>query len=473
MGRAPTQCRQAGGGSVSTSGISTTEIVLLASMFEYPEAYHQAVSMGLRPEDFARSQDRLVFRTMLRLAETQQPITFESLICEVEKTPDADQLIAAVNDLTNPLHLPQRDIEWHVKKLQDARRRTRLNAFIERTRIVTADPTESTASCIENLEDGLLDLQAESTASTPERIRGFMPKVLRHLEERSSLRGLIGLPTSIKDLDDATTGIRPGELWVVGAMSGRGKTTLATQIALANVAAGNATVFFSLEMSCEELGERFFCNETSVSASRIRNPSYITSEQWREITAYADKLITYNLYIDDSSSLNIQALIARARLLICRFGCKLVIVDYLRLVSAPGRELREQVASVTDALRRLAKSEHVGVIALSQLARPKDRNTNSQPNMLGLKESGDIEAHAHVVLLIHMPLKKNQPSGEDQIIIGKNRHGPVGAIDVTFNRERFKFLPRVSESEDLPFEPQSTSVAEGNGSSAMQQGSRE
>ena len=287
-----------------------------------------------------------------------------------------------------------------------------------------------------------------------------------NLQQRASHRGLIGLPTSLKGLDDATTGIRAGELWVIGAMSGRGKTALGTQIALANVAAGNPTVFFSLEMTREELGDRLLCNESTVSASRIRNPSFITKDQWREIVACADKAIGWELFIDDSSSLTIQALVARARLYIRRFGCKLVIVDYLRLIKAPGRELREQVANATDALRQLAKSEHVGVIALSQLARPKDRNTNSQPNMLGLKESGDIEAHAHVVLLIHMPAKKNQPTGEDQIIIGKNRHGPMGAIDVTFNRERLKFLPRFPESEDLPYAQEAVSVSKGSSAPA-------
>jgi replicative DNA helicase len=140
--------------------------------------------------------------------------------------------------------------------------------------------------------------------------------------------------------------------------------------------------------------------------------------------------------------MSLQGLLARARLYIRRFACRLVVVDYIRLISAPGRELREQVGNVTDSLRQLAKTEQVGVVALSQLARPRDRNPNSRPSMLGLKESGDIEAHAHVVLLIHMPLKQGEPTGEDEIIIGKNRHGPMGAIEVSFNRETLSFMPR-------------------------------
>jgi len=267
-----------------------------------------------------------------------------------------------------------------------------------------------------------------------------------NLENRAKQEGLIGLPTGISELDQATTGVRPGELWVIGAMSGRGKTALGAQIALANGSKGNPVVFFSLEMTRDELGDRFLCNESTVSAARIRNPSFIDNDEWRELAECAGRLAEWPLFIDDSPSLTIQALLARARLCIRRFGCRLVIVDYLRLIKAPGRELREQVGNATDALRQLAKSEQVGVVALSQLARPRDRNINARPTMLGLKESGDIEAHAHVILLIHMPAKKGEPSGDDQIIIGKNRHGPMGAIDVTSSKERLKFLPRESEN---------------------------
>ncbi len=144
--------------------------------------------------------------------------------------------------------------------------------------------------------------------------------------------------------------------------------------------------------------------------------------------------------MDDAPSLSIQALTARARLYIRRHGVKLLVVDYLRLVQAPGKDLRERLGNATDALRQLAKSEKIAVVALSQLRRPE--SINARPSMLDLKESGDIEAHAHVVLLIYTPVESDSPTGQDEIIIGKNRHGPMGAIEVTFSRERLKFLPR-------------------------------
>ena len=122
---------------------------------------------------------------------------------------------------------------------------------------------------------------------------------------------------------------------------------------------------------------------------------------------------------------------------------KLIVVDYLRLVDAPGRELRERVGYVADALRRLAKSEHVGVVLLSQLKRPEG-GINERPTMLHLKESGDIEAHSHVVLLPYLPVADDGRAipQDGLLIIGKNRSGAIGSLPVYFDEKRLQFLPR-------------------------------
>jgi replicative DNA helicase len=114
----------------------------------------------------------------------------------------------------------------------------------------------------------------------------------------------------------------------------------------------------------------------------------------------------------------------------------------LQLIRAPGKEIRERVGAATDALRQLAKKERVAVLLLSQLSRPKDGNLNSRPTMLQLKESGDIECHSHVVLLLYCPSENDLPTREDEIIVGKNRHGERGPTRVTFNPKSLKFVPR-------------------------------
>jgi replicative DNA helicase len=425
-----------------------TERALLASVLEYSEAYYQAMALGLRAEHFSEDQNRILFRALVHLGEAGQPIAFETVLSQLEaNVPGAERMRAALEDLTGPLYMPKKDIAWHVQRLQDKARRSRLVSVSKRAIAAAEDPNETTNNCLENAQQVLLEIQSDSVPGQATLVKEFLPQVLRALEQRSSQKGLIGLPTGLSELDDSTTGVRPGEFWVIGALPGRGKTALGAQIALATAASGTPAVIFSLEMRQDELGCRFLSNESTVSASRIRRPSFIGKEQWLELLRCAERIGALPLYVDDAPTMTLQALVARARLYIRRFGCRLVVVDYIRLINAPGRELREQVGNVTDALRQLAKSEKVGVVALSQLARPKTGNPNTRPSMLSLKESGDIEAHAHVVLLIHMPAKGGEPTGKDEIIIGKNRHGPVGPIDVSFSREALKFLSRSTQDE--------------------------
>jgi replicative DNA helicase len=144
--------------------------------------------------------------------------------------------------------------------------------------------------------------------------------------------------------------------------------------------------------------------------------------------------------VDDSSILHVRELVNRARLYKRRLSIKLV-VDYLRLVEADGREVRHQAANVAAALRALAKKEQLGVVLLSQLRRPAG-GENTEPTMLELEESGDIEAHAHVVLLLHQPKANAQFTHEDEIIIGKQREGPIGKVLVEFDTKTLQFKRR-------------------------------
>jgi replicative DNA helicase len=425
------------------------ERVLLASALEYSEAYHQAVALGLSAADFVEDGNRSIFQAMAELGEAGNPVNYESVISALVAGRKAEQFTAVLSDLTNPLHVARKNVEWHVQQLKEKSRRRRLKLACERAILAVEDPTETTDACFGYLSDSLLEIETGFQSGEAQRVNDFMPQLLQDLEHRSKVKGLVGLPTGISQVDEFTTGVRMGELWVLGALSGRGKSALGAQIALANATTGTAAVIFSLEMTRDELGGRFLSNESRVPASKIRNPRWMRNEDWAAMVNCVSHMENWPLYVDDAPSLTIGALTARARLYIRRHGVKLIVVDYLRLVQAPGKELRERLGNATDALRQLAKSEKVAVVALSQLRRPEG-GINSRPTMLDLKESGDIEAHAHVVLLIYMPIESDAPTGRDEILIGKNRHGPMGSIEVTFSRERLKFLPRESRTEEEP-----------------------
>jgi replicative DNA helicase len=274
-------------------------------------------------------------------------------------------------------------------------------------------------------------------------VKEIMPQVLREIEVQAANQGLVGMPTGIHLLDVATGGIRPGELWTIGALPGKGKTALGVQILLANGKERTPVCAFSLEMHGLEIGKRFLAATSAFPAAQIRNPQVIRKDRWPELMEAAAEIAQLPIFVDDRSSLKIQELLASARLYIRRHGVKLIVVDYLRLVDAPGRDLRERVGLIADSLRTLAKTERVGVVLLSQLKRPEG-GINCRPTMLDLKESGDIEAHSHVVLLPYLPVADDgKPVPEDQLlIIGKNRNGGVGSLPVYFDEKRLQFLAR-------------------------------
>ena len=190
-----------------------------------------------------------------------------------------------------------------------------------------------------------------------------------------------------------------------------------------------------------------------VNGSSLRNHSApqansvirSTSDQktWSRSCEAVAKTAELPLSIDDSSSLTVTELLAKARLYIRRHKVRLIVVDYLRLVEAPGRELRERVGFVANAMRQVAKTEKVAVILLSQLRRPPG-GLNHRPTMLDLKESGEIENHSHVVLLPYLPAAENgAPDPERQeLIIGKNRNGSPGVLPVYFHEQRLQFMER-------------------------------
>jgi len=384
----------------------------------------------------------------------------DSVRAELERLPDPERLKAVLEDLLQGLYVVRHDVQWHVIRIQERAQRRQLLALCERTSHSLEDSSLKTDDCASRLYQDLLQIQSASNKEVAVALDKVMPAALEQLQMQSVRSGLVGFPTGMNAIDESTSGIRLGEFWVVGALPGRGKTAMAAQIALENVRAGNPCALFSLEMSRAELGVRFIANSTQVSSTRLRNPSEILKSQWAEIHECVAVLRALPLYIDDSPSLSLQQVCARARLAKVRYGCSLAIVDYLRMVKASGKDIREQVSSVADGLRQLAKSEAMAVVALSQLARPRDRKPNARPSMLDLKESGDIEAHAHVVLLLHTPMDRNgEPTGKDEIIIGKNRHGPVGSIEVTFNRRNLRFEDRGGGSDQSMLVPKSSSTA--------------
>ena len=412
----------------------------------------------VKATDFSLDAHRRIFNVIAELADAGKPVDELTVTTALIAKGQLESVggAAFVTDLSQKVeaglaHLT--NVEHYANLVLDKSRRRQAHAAGTRLTAAAEDPSVSTDDCLDNIQECLLRLEATSGKTAAKHAKEFLPEVLRELEVQSQNQGLVGMPTGIHSLDTVTGGIRRGELWTIGALSGRGKTALGIQVALRNSEAGTPTYIFSLEMQDLEIGKRFLSARSSIPAIQIRNPQMIKRERWKDLFDAAAEVADWPIYVDARSSLKIQEVLASARLYIRRHGVKLIVVDYLRLVDAPGRDLRERIGYVANALRQLAKSEHVGVVLLSQLRRPEG-GINARPSMLDLKESGDIEAHSHVVLLPYLPVGENgRPLPQEQLlIIGKNRNGSIGSLPIYFDEKRLQFFDRSvgPRSKNLP-----------------------
>jgi replicative DNA helicase len=324
----------------------------------------------------------------------------------------------------------------------DKSRRRKMQAAAVALQASVEDARTSTDDCARQIQESLLAIEATSGNKAGWHIREIMTEAVAEIQRQSQNVGLVGFRTGTRLLDQMTGGIRRGELWTIGALPGKAKTALGVQILLANAADNVPVMPFSIEMSAIELAKRMLAATSKLSASQIRNPRTVPKDGWLELAVAAGRVADLPIYGDDRGTLKIDQLIASARLHIRRHGVQLVVVDYLQIINAPGKDPKERVAYASNALRQLAKSEQVAVVQLSQLARPRD--INDRPTMIQLKESGDVEAHSHVVVLPYLPTAEDGTlvEGEQLLIVGKNRNGMVGALPVHFDTHRLQFFER-------------------------------
>jgi len=423
------------------------ERTLLACALNDSDSLYRIMFL-VEASDFSLDSHRRIFFAIEDLAESGKPVD-ELTVCDalgaknqLESVGGA-AVITGLSEKVDAGLAKTTHVEYYAQLVLEKSRRRQVRAAGERVCGATCDPSVSTDDCLRMVQESLLQIEAASKKSTARHIKEVIPEMLCEIEAQASNQGLVGMSTGLQSLDLATGGIRLGEVWTVGALPGRGKTAFGVQVTLANASAGTPVAAFSLEMQDTEIARRFLCARSSVGATQVRNPQTIRNERWREVMESAAGLSELPIYVDSRPSLKIQELIASARLYIRRYGVKLIVVDYLRLVDAPGRELRERVGYVANALRELAKSERIGLLMLSQLRRPEG-GMNAKPTMLDLKESGDIENHSHVVLLPFLPVGDDggpRPE-EQQVIIGKNRNGRIGSLPVYFDEKRLQFEER-------------------------------
>lgn len=288
------------------------------------------------------------------------------------------------------------------------------------------------------------DTKTQSTACIPlkEIIKDSIETIDKLYREKAHVTGV---PTGYIDFDIKTAGMQPSDLIIVAGRPSMGKSALALGMAeYAGVTEKIPTAIFSLEMSKEQLVQRLLCSHARVDAHKVRT-GYLATSDWPRLTAAAGKLSEAPIFIDDTPAISVMELRAKARRLKMQQDIKLIILDYLQLMrgSTMNMESRQQeISEISRSLKALARELNVPIVAISQLSRAVESRTDHRPQLSDLRESGAIEQDADVVVLIlreeyYNPTPDNQ--GIAEIIIAKQRNGPVGSMKLAFIREYTRF----------------------------------
>lgn len=406
----------------------------------------------IRAEDFYRFDHRIIFEAMVKLINSSKPAdvitVYEALtnIGKAEEVGGLSYLNALAQNTPSAANIRRyaeivRD-RGVLRKLITVADEISGNAFNPQGKEVKQMLDEAESKIFAIAEEGARGAQGWVA------IQPLLTQVVERIDElynRDSTSEITGVPTGFIDLDKMTSGLQPGDLIIVAGRPSMGKTAFSINIG-ENVAidSGLPVAVFSMEMGGAQLAMRMLGSVGRLDQHRLRTGKLI-DEDWPRLTNAIQKMNEAQFYIDETPALNSIELRARSRRLSRQCGkLGLIIVDYLQLMSAntPGDNRASEISEISRGLKGLAKELNCPVIALSQLNRALEQRPNKRPVMSDLRESGAIEQDADVILFIYRDQVYNPDSpdkGTAEIIIGKQRNGPIGAIRLTFLGEYTKF----------------------------------
>lgn len=405
---------------------------------------NQAIEL-LRRDDFFLDSHRRIFEKMIALTERIMPIDLITLSDELRRAGEFEQIGGATYIASLIDGVPRTDTIEPYAKIVKAKSMLRKLITASNQIIALAFEEEDEAEVIVDKAEQMIFQIAEDRARVGFQYVGDVAH--QRLEQIEQMAGrpemITGVPTGFTDFDRMTSGLQRQELIVIAARPSMGKTALALN--MAQYASKNANVvgIFSLEMSAPQLVSRLLCSEARVDAHRLRT-GYLNREEWARLADGLRRLCETKVFIDDTPGVGVLEMRAKSRRLKAEHGLDLLIIDYLQLMAGRGRiESRQQeVSQISRDLKILAKELDVPVIALSQLSRAPEQRSEHKPQLSDLRESGAIEQDSDVVCFIYReevynPTDDNQ--GKAELIVGKQRNGPTGTIELAFLKEFTRF----------------------------------
>ena len=420
---------------------------VIGSMIMDREAIVVAAGI-LHSEDFYGKQYGIVFEAMVELNDEGKPvdlITLQDRLKEKDVPPEVSSL-EFVRDLITAVPTSA-NIKYYANIVAEKailRRLIRINEEIANTCYVGK---ESLETILEDTEKKVFDLVQRKGSNEYVPIREVVMNAMNRIEIASKNKGVVtGIPTGFIDLDYRTAGMQPSDLILVAARPSMGKTAFVLNIAQYVAFKQNKTAaIFSLEMSKEQLVNRLFSLESKVDSQHIRTGN-LSDAEWEKLIESAGIIGKSNLIIDDTPGISISELRSKCRKYKLEHDLELVIIDYLQLMSGSGSgrsdSRQQEISDISRSLKALARELSVPVIALSQLSRAVEQRPDHRPMLSDLRESGAIEQDADVVMFIYRDDYYNKDTdmkGVAEIIIAKQRNGPIGTVNLAWLPDFTKF----------------------------------
>ncbi len=415
------------------------------------------VTDKVRPDDFYEKRHQRIFAAILRLYEQHRPVDLLTLSDELEKKDDLEVVGGSsyLNELTNYVPTAANAGTYAELVAQRAVRRRLIKASSDIAEMAYKEDT-NTQDILERAEAELFSVSDTSLKQDLVSLEQILTESFDRMEELHRDRGkLRGIRTGWRDLDNLTAGLQRSDLLIVAARPAMGKTTLVTNLAY-NVAAKEkqSVLFFSLEMSKEQLVDRMLADASGVDAWNIRTGN-LSDDDFEKLSTAMGEMAEAPIFIDDTPGVTVLEMRTKARRQAHSQPLGLIIVDYLQLMQGSGRggdfNRVQEVSEISRGLKLIARELNVPVIALSQLSRSVENRSPQIPQLADLRESGSIEQDADLVAFIYREAYYNPDTDRQNItdlIIAKHRNGPTGRVELYFHPERLRFMSLDKQRDD-------------------------
>ncbi|MBX2861875.1 MAG: replicative DNA helicase [Vampirovibrio sp.] len=425
------------------------EQAVLGAILVDPDALNRIVEL-LKAKEFYRQAHILIYEAALELFDKTEPVDIVT-VSEVLKKKDLLDEVGGrsyINDLALSV-VTTDNVEYYARIIRD---KALLRGLIQAgTEIVyTAYEEEEAEKAIDKAQQSVFTLAQQGMPDELIHIKDVLPTTFEQIEERHANKGsLMGTASGFYDLDNYTSGFQKSDLVILAARPSMGKTAFCLNIATHMALRENIPVlFFSLEMSKEQVVHRMLCSEAEIDAQRIRT-GQITEQDFQKISMAMGKLGDAPIYIDDTPAMSVMEIRAKTRKLITEVkqDIGIVMIDYLQLMEGKGRGKTDnrvqEISDISRGLKGIARELKVPVMALSQLSRAVESRQDKRPMLSDLRESGSIEQDADLVMFIYRDEYYNKETdrpGTADIIIAKQRNGPVGDLNLLFRHNITRFL---------------------------------